>query len=109
MRDDRTVEAVALRIMELQDSFRPQELANIAWSCAKLSWRNGPLLGALSSSTQRKIHAFNAKDLASTTWAFQAISWADGPCLTLVGDASLRIMSEFNPQDLANTAWVYAA
>eukprot|EP00439_Symbiodinium_sp_Y106_P062624 s52_g9.t1 len=109
---------------------RPQELANIAQSCAKLSWRNGVLLGALPSSTQRKIHAPNAKDLASATQRLQATSWADGACLTLVGDASLRIMSGFNPQELgdvcsldqtkdlisscaredsANRAWMYAA
>lgn len=97
MSDDRALEAVTFRIRELQDEFRPQELANIAWSCATLSWRNGVLPGATPSSAQCKIHSFNAKDLASTTWAFQVLSWADGIYLTLVGDASLRIISEFNP------------
>lgn len=54
--------------------YRPQELANIAWSFSRLKCNHCPLLHATSSEALPKLTEFVSLNIANTAWAFCVLS-----------------------------------
>lgn len=50
--------------------FRPEEVANTAWSFSKLAVRNKPLLDAISKAAIPTSSEYTATNLAAIAWAF---------------------------------------
>jgi hypothetical protein len=98
-------------------SFKPQELANIAWSFSKYNCpQHSSLYFAISSAASQKMALFKPQELASIAWAFgKAESRALGKAdlnTALIFDAlavhSPAKMAQCKPQELANLAWAFA-
>eukprot|EP00747_Dinoflagellata_sp_TGD_P097779 gnl/TRDRNA2_/TRDRNA2_167234_c0_seq1.p1 gnl/TRDRNA2_/TRDRNA2_167234_c0~~gnl/TRDRNA2_/TRDRNA2_167234_c0_seq1.p1 ORF type:complete len:458 (+),score=53.93 gnl/TRDRNA2_/TRDRNA2_167234_c0_seq1:184-1557(+) len=94
--------------MRLIDQFHGQDLAIIAWACARLAVSDEPLLAALAAAAMQKISECTPQNLSNLAWALATISRSNDPLLNAISAASIRMISEFNAQNLANTAWSYA-
>lgn len=72
------------------DRFGAQALANTAWSLAKLSVNDSPLLAVIASRGSKLVDEFNSQGLSSIAWAFATLLFVSGPLYEGIADASLR-------------------
>lgn len=89
-------------------TFNSQELANSAWTCAKLTYLNEALLKSIADSCLQEIGNFNPQDFANITWSFSKVIYLNLPVLGAICEMAVHCINEFNCQDLANTAWAIA-
>ncbi|PNW72746.1 hypothetical protein CHLRE_15g638050v5 [Chlamydomonas reinhardtii] len=95
----------------LGHGFKPQELSNTLWACAKLGYRDSYLLLPLAEATAALARDMNAQDVANNLWALEVLG-CTGPAFravleTLYGAALRRLRTPteaavFIPQHLSN-------
>jgi len=90
------------------NTFKPDAVASISWSCAKLSYLDRPLLSAISASSIPRCTEYNSKQLSSTVWAFSKLHVYDQPLLSALAAASLPRITDFSAFDMSGIAWSVA-
>lgn len=112
------VEDLIQRSIDVCDSLKAQDMANIAWSLAKMGIVHQRMFGIICARiSDRKgiINQFKPMEIASTTWAFGTVG-AKGMGVdnisvvieSLVSECLSRELRDFSPQALANVMWALA-
>ena len=112
------VDALAQRAIDVCDSLKAQDMANIAWSLAKMGVAHHRMFAMICSRISDRrgiINHFKPMEIASTTWAFGTVG-AKGMGVgdisvvieSLVSECLSRDLCEFSPQALANVLWALA-
>jgi len=112
------VEALIQRSIEVCDSLKAQDMANIAWSLAKMGIAHQRMFSIICDRISNRhgiINQFKPMEIASTTWALGTVG-AKGmgvsdiaPVIeSLVSECLSRDLGEFSPQALANVLWALA-
>lgn len=86
----------------------PQALANIAWACAVLQWRNEDLLTSVRDSAITIINGFNPQDLSNIAWALGTISFLDTKFLDAMAPVAIPMLGACKPAELSNILWAFA-
>ena len=112
------VESLVQRAIEVCDSLKAQDMANIAWSLAKMGVAHQRMFSIICDRISNRhgiINQFKPMEIASTTWAFgtvgaKGMGVADiSPVIeSLVSECLSRNLGEFSPQALANVLWALA-
>ena len=89
---ERLLEMCGRRIGE----FKPQEIANSAWGCAKAGFTNQPLFKAVAAEVPRRIREFNAQEMANTVWAFACVGWEQHQIFREFGSSIVTRLDDFN-------------
>ena len=116
--DPAFVEALVQRSIDVCDSLKAQDMANIAWSLAKMGVPHVRMFGLICARISDRrgiINQFKPMEIASTTWAFGTVG-AKGMGVSdisvviesLVAECLCRDLREFSPQALANVLWALA-
>jgi len=94
------------------ESFKPRDVATIAWAFATMFEINHSLMVAIFSSAQARISEFGPLDLASLAWSLAAVGWSEPPLLDAI---SLAVQVGFGAsrkrmgaQALSNIVWSFA-
>ena len=88
--------------------FKPQELANITWACARLQYYNVEVLDRIGDLVSSKMDSFEGQNLSNILWAFGKLRHLHK---RLMYTASLAVPSKllsFSYQHLSNILWSYA-
>jgi hypothetical protein len=112
------VEDLVQRSMDVCDSLKSQDMANIAWSLAKMGVVHQRMFSIICdriSDRRGLVNNFKPMEIASTTWAFGTVG-AKGmgvsdisPVIeSLVSECLSRDLRDFSPQALANVLWALA-
>ena len=112
--DPSFVHSLVEKAIAVIDSLKAQDMANIAWSLAKLNLCLENMFGVICEKivSCSIIVQFKPMEIASTTWAFGTVGRAGmgvadiGPVMnTLVSECLSRDLRDFSPQALANVLW----
>ena len=87
-----------------------RHVSNLAWSFAKLSHLDGPLLRHLASRAAETVELFGPQELSNTLWAFASATHmrADGgiwPCVERLFVSAQNMPQSLSGQQLANLLW----
>ena len=102
------------KAMDVSDSLKAQDMANIAWSLAKMGVQHEEMFGMICDriASGAIIGQFKPMEIASTTWAFGTVGRTGmgiseiGPVIeALAGECLSRDLRDFSPQALANVLW----
>eukprot|EP00747_Dinoflagellata_sp_TGD_P146703 gnl/TRDRNA2_/TRDRNA2_176725_c1_seq1.p1 gnl/TRDRNA2_/TRDRNA2_176725_c1~~gnl/TRDRNA2_/TRDRNA2_176725_c1_seq1.p1 ORF type:complete len:216 (-),score=25.38 gnl/TRDRNA2_/TRDRNA2_176725_c1_seq1:108-755(-) len=87
-----------------------QNIANTAWSCSTLGWRDGPLLAALAALSIPRIAEFSSQDISNTAWAYARLLWQHTPMLEALAAAAVHSLytEECKPLHVSNIAWSFS-
>ena len=55
-------------------TFNPQNVANTAWACATVNYRDEKLFAALARAAERRLSNFDPQNVANTAWAFATVN-----------------------------------
>jgi hypothetical protein len=112
------VDDLVQRCMDVCDSLKSQDMANIAWSLAKMGVVHQRMFSIICERISNRrgiINHFKPMEIASTTWAFgtvgaKGMGVADiSPVIeSLVSECLSRDLRDFSPQALANVLWALA-
>eukprot|EP00747_Dinoflagellata_sp_TGD_P098866 gnl/TRDRNA2_/TRDRNA2_167577_c4_seq2.p1 gnl/TRDRNA2_/TRDRNA2_167577_c4~~gnl/TRDRNA2_/TRDRNA2_167577_c4_seq2.p1 ORF type:complete len:476 (+),score=33.92 gnl/TRDRNA2_/TRDRNA2_167577_c4_seq2:116-1543(+) len=102
------MEAISGEVMARSRMLGTQELANIAWSFAKLQILHYPLLTSLSEAARHRLQNFRAQELANISWAWSALAVEHHPLMASIASAARPKISAFNTLELANTVWAFS-
>ena len=116
--DSAFVEDLVQRSMDVYESLKAQDMANIAWSLAKMGITHLRMFNIICNRISDRtgiIKQFKPMEIASTTWAFGTVG-AKGMGVgdisvvieSLVSECLERDLREFSPQALANVLWALA-
>ena len=116
--DTAFVEDLVQRSMDVYESLKAQDMANIAWSLAKMGITHLRMFNIICNRISDRtgiIKQFKPMEIASTTWAFGTVG-AKGMGVSdisvviesLVSECLERDLREFSPQALANVLWALA-
>ncbi|CAK0856138.1 unnamed protein product [Prorocentrum cordatum] len=94
--------------MRIIGTAKPQELANLAWSCAHLLFEDPRLQQAIATASMALLPKFVPQDHSNLSWAFAVLREAHVPLLEAGATAVTERVPEFEPQHLVNTAWAFA-
>jgi len=86
-----------------------QELANTAWSCASLRYRNKRFMFDLAREATRKVGDFDLRGLVKIAWSFAQLLIPHKPFLQALAASSLPMISQFTVPELENMAWSLSA
>ena len=67
--------------------FKPQDIANTAWSFATVNQSDGKLFTLLARAAEQRLGEFNAQCLANTAWALATVKRSDVKLLTALAKA----------------------
>eukprot|EP00927_Polykrikos_kofoidii_P041689 TRINITY_DN35530_c0_g2_i1.p1 TRINITY_DN35530_c0_g2~~TRINITY_DN35530_c0_g2_i1.p1 ORF type:complete len:937 (-),score=117.99 TRINITY_DN35530_c0_g2_i1:48-2759(-) len=84
-----------------------QDMTNMLWACATVSFVDKPSLNFICSQAQRLVAAFKPQELANSLWALATTSFQHELVLPVVRQ-SMKTVHEFRAQNLANFVWAYA-
>ena len=88
--------------------FKPQEIANSAWGCAKIGITDQRFFNAVAEEVSRQIEKFNPQAMANTVWAFATAGVAADSLFKAVAAEFPRRIGEFNAQAMGSTVWAFA-
>jgi len=86
----------------------PQNVANVAWACAKLGFEAPKLFAVIEGQSKWLVEEGDPQNVANTAWACATLG-LEAP--NLFAEIELRskwLVEEGNPQAVANTAWAFA-
>merc|ERR1712146_852001 len=83
--------------------FRMQELANMAWAFAMISFEDKPLITAISQCSHDRLDECSIQHLANLVWAFATLSVNDVPLLAAIAPASHSKLSPSSEDSKALT------
>ncbi|WPT10886.1 RAP domain-containing protein [Picochlorum sp. SENEW3] len=95
-------------LIKMQD-FKPQEIANISWSCARLDYYNKAAMNLIAGSVVQKMDEYEGQNLSNVLWAFAKLRHS---CTALYKAASTYIpkkLHTFSYQHFGNMLWGYAS
>lgn len=102
------IRAVAAAARQQVRSLTAQQLATVAWACARLAHPDEAMLQALARAAPARMAEFNSQDLANTAWAFGRLEHPAPELFAAIGGAAKamldRASSDFSPQQLAMVA-----
>eukprot|EP00434_Breviolum_minutum_P039748 symbB.v1.2.035312.t1/scaffold4706.1/size36105/1 len=100
--------AAVVKLQSLPESFKVQEMSNMAWAYAKLSLTAPLLFASLAEAAAPRMKEFTSQNLCNFSWAFASLGVHDETLLqNVTGEAHERI-GEFNLQGLSNLVWANA-
>merc|ERR1719221_952493 len=85
-----------------------QDLANTAWSFARLGVTDQPLMHSIAAAAIARISDFDPLGLSNLLWAYAKLELQDQPLLAAISSAARAKLSDYSSQNLANTAWSVA-
>lgn len=71
--DHPLIEAIAAQAIKRITDFSSQNLANTAWSMARLGVKHPPLMDAISQAVMNRLADFSPFDLSISVWAFDVL------------------------------------
>ncbi|KAG1660821.1 hypothetical protein FOA52_010246 [Chlamydomonas sp. UWO 241] len=90
-------------------SMEARQLANTAYSLAKLGHRDNDFMAALLREAEPRLRDFEPQHLANTVWALATLDiHADSTFTAALLKEAMQKLRDFNPQNLANTVWALA-
>ena len=92
----------------LLPQFKPQELANVTWSCARLQYYNAQFLDRIGDLVSSKMDSFQGQNLSNILWAFGKLRHLHKRLMYTASLAAPSKMSSFSHQHLSNILWSYA-
>lgn len=99
---------IVQHLQEKAGELKVQQLANTAWSFARLLISNGPLCDAISPAALQSIPQFGAQEFANIAWSFAKRCVLTVPMMDSLAAEAINIIGDFLPQHLGNTAWALA-
>lgn len=91
--------------------FKPQAVANTAWSYAFAGVPAPELFDALASVGKAQSSDFQPRSLSNLAWAFAAAGHQSPALLDALAEvaAEMAARGEFRPSELVNVAWAFAS
>lgn len=102
------MDALAEKAADKLQDFKPQHLANIAWSFATLGIYNETLFLRISHQIKQKLKDFTPQNLSNTVWAFAALGIHSEELFNVIADEVELKLQRCNSQCLSNIAWSFA-
>lgn len=84
---------------------RPWDLAQAAWACSKLQYRDQRLLEAIAQQAQRKAAILTPQDISQLASAYARLSYQHPELLQLLQGQATAKAADFQPWVLVHTAW----
>ena len=110
IRDGQILSSLAQRTQQAR--LHPQlGLAMLAWSFAKLRFKEAGLMESISFHACGHVKLFKISELSNITWAFatQQVPFATAsPLFSAVSETAVRGLQKFKHQELAMLLWSYA-
>lgn len=103
------LQAISSAALARMQECLPQDVANISWSFAKISFIDATFMYALAATALSKIREFNPQDLANTAWAVANIQLRDDPLMASISEEARSKIGEFEGSDFSSTAWAFSA
>ncbi|CAE7275958.1 unnamed protein product [Symbiodinium natans] len=102
--------AVAETARPKLETFKVQEMSNLAWAFAKTGIEAPELFVALAAAAEQRLEEFTPQNLCNFAWAFASLSVSASPGGLLDGVAAeaAKRVSDFNLQGLSNLVWASA-
>ena len=98
---------LAVRLLEVQVAFNPQQITNTLWAFATLGRQpKDVLVAGLMTRALEVQGGFNPQNIDNTLWAFATLARQPKDAL-LAGLMAqvLEVQGAFNPQNTVNTLW----
>jgi len=108
IKDSTLFDALAGASLRTLETFKTQNLSNMAWAFAKLGEADEELMTAIAEAALARISGLSPTDLATIAWAFAKLGLRDDELMEAISEAALAKMHEFSATSLANLAWAYA-
>jgi len=79
-----------------------QELSNMAWAFARLSYKHNPLMASISAASISTLAQwsggnYGAHDLSMTVWSYSKLGIHDFPLMNALSSASIARLTHFEP------------
>jgi len=90
---------------------KPQELANINWSCAILEYKNYFLFNSIKKEFKQEIENFKPKEFINMVWSFAKLGYKKNDLeelLDIIEYLTRKKINQFNNQDLVELIWSFA-
>ena len=87
---------------------KPQEIAAIAWSCAKLGFQAPSLFRAIDDSASFLVAFGDPQAVANLAWSCGSLNLPAPSLLRAIDGSARRLVKEGSSRDVANTVWAFA-
>eukprot|EP00798_Chlamydomonas_sp_ICE-L_P011778 gene11778-14929_t len=92
----------------LSSGFGRQEIANMAWACARLGCSGNPdLLGALAQCAVAQKRSLTAQGVSMLAWAYARLGHQDDALVEALADASRWQARKLSGQGISNLMWAF--
>lgn len=85
--------------------FHSGDLANTAWSVAKLQISHAPLRAAIACEAIARISSYNVSELSKTAWAMARQLCKDAPLFDSIAASASLICDEGTTPEIASFLW----
>ncbi|KAF4705962.1 hypothetical protein FOZ62_021615, partial [Perkinsus olseni] len=103
-RDDNFLAVVASYIPGCIQNFKAQEMSNVAYSYALLSYRSDPLFQSVADEMiTRGMARCRSQDISNTLYAFAKVNFKCDDLCREVCENMIARLHEFNMQGISNT------
>lgn len=85
--------------------FKPQELANFLWACARLKWKAMTVLEEAAETALRLTSRFKPQEIGNVVWALAKLNYRPVDLLEEVCAYTVRHIEAFTAQNIANIYW----
>ena len=101
--------SIAQMAKQILHKFRSQELNNLAWSMARLNYKDDELLGGIAYQLSNKRRAVTLQDVGTTLWSMASLEYQNVEAYRgVAGRLSRDRTMQAKPQELSNTVWALA-
>jgi hypothetical protein len=101
--------SIAQMAKQILHKFRSQELNNLAWSMARLNYKDEELLEGIAYQLSNKRRAVTLQDVGTTLWSMATLEYQN---VKAYRDVAARFnrdrTTQAKPQELSNTVWALA-
>ena len=95
-------------LIKMQD-FKPQEIANIAWSCARLDYYNKAAVNLIADRVVQTMDEYEGQNLSNVIWAFAKLRHSCTALYKAVSTYIPKKLHTFSYQHFGNMLWGYAS
>lgn len=85
--------------------FKPQELANFLWACARLKWKPTRILQQAVTAALRLYDKFKPQEIGNVVWALAKLNYPSVELLSEMCSNTTDNIQLFSAQNVANIYW----
>jgi hypothetical protein len=103
------LDTIAQMAKEILHKFRSQELNNLAWSMARLNYKDDELLEGIAYQIANKRRPVTLQDVGTTLWSLASLEFQNVNAFRNMAARFTRDrVMQAKPQELSNTCWALA-